>query len=375
MPGLSRIVVGLVLATALLASVTAAGADDALAPSDDVLTRSRGHLHFPGSRRERLNIQGVVEAEILRPVLEAFHQRFPQITLNYRDASLGPRPTPDRIPPNVDLLMSSAMAQQYRLANAGLARPLGDGAINPDWPQDARWRNELIGLTHESLVMVYRRELADIAPPPADHAGLLALLTQQREALRGRVVTYNPARSPTGFMAVAQDVARSQEAWALFDAMGDTDTRLQDTTADMLDGLIKGRYLIGYNLIGSYARRVVREHPELALQVPTDYALALQRLALIPASAPHPETARRFLRFITSSEGQQIMTTQTPLGSPLLIRRASAEHDESLAPIALTPGLLALIDPLKREAVLDRWQTIFGRHGAFPPQAVKGDVE
>lgn len=375
MTGLSRMAAGLVLVTALLACVMTADADNTLAPSDDALTGARGHLHFPGSGRERLNIQGVVEADVLRPVLQAFHQRFPQTTMDYRDASLGPRPTPDRIPPDVDLLMSSAMARQYRLANAGLARPLGDGVINPDWPGDARWRNELIGLTHEPLVMVYRRELADIAPPPVDHADLLALLTQKREALRGRVVTYDPARSPTGFMAVAQDVARSREAWSLFEAMGDADTRLQDATADMLDGLIEGRYLIGYNLIGSYARRVVREHPELVLQEPTDYALALQRLALIPASAPHPETAQHFLRFITSSEGQQIMTTQTPLGSPLLTGNAPAQGGESLAPIALTPGLLALIDPLKREAVLDRWQTIFGHRDAFPPQAVKGDVE
>ncbi|WP_456270213.1 ABC transporter substrate-binding protein [Kushneria sp. AK178] len=361
---LQRLVtVGLLLA---LAGPTVAG---------EVPPSSRDHLRFPGSGSERLNIQGVAETDILRPVLEAFHQRHPQITLDYRDVSRGDRRQPGRISPDVDLLMSSAMAQQYRLANAGLARSLGEGVINPAWPQRARWRDELIGLTHEPLVMVYRRELADIAPPPEDHTGLLALLTQHNAALTGRVATYDPARSPTGFMAAAQDVARSQEAWTLFEAMGAAGTQLLDTTDDMLEGLIEGRYLIGYNLIGSYARRAVKAHPELALQVPTDYALALQRLALIPTTAPHPETARRFLRFITSSEGQEIMTTRTPLGSPLLTQADPEQRRDSLAPIRLTPGLLALIDPLKREALLDHWQTIFTAGDATVPQVPDDEVE
>ncbi|GHC31148.1 iron ABC transporter [Kushneria pakistanensis] len=334
-----------------------------------------GNLRFQGQGNETLNIQGVVEADILRPVLEAFHQRYPQITLHYHDASRGERPQPATVPPNVDLLMSSAMAQQYQLANAGYAQPLGSGVINPDWPESARWRDELIGLTHEPLVMVYRRELADIAPPPEDHAGLLALLNQKNTALTGRVATYDPARSPTGFMAVAQDVARSTEAWALFDAMGEADTQLLDSTADMLEGLIEGRYLIGYNLMGSYARRAVQDHPDLAMQVPTDYALALQRLALIPMNAPHPEMARRFLTFITSRQGQQIMTTRTPLGSPLLAFEGATSPDDSLEPIQLTPGLLALIDPLKREALLDRWQTIFDTRSIAAPNIVEGTVE
>ncbi|WP_457807784.1 ABC transporter substrate-binding protein [Kushneria sp. EE4] len=362
-----------ILRQAVSAGILLALAVTASADNGPVL--SPGHLHLTGSTSERLNIQGVVETDILRPVLEAFHRRYPQITLDYRDASRGDRRDPALVPADVDLLMSSAMAQQYQLANAGLALPLGNGVINPDWPQDARWRDELVGLTLEPLVMVYRRELADIAPPPVDHASLLALLNGKHTALKGRVATYDPARSPTGFMAVARDITRSQEAWTLFEAMGAMDTRLLDATADMLEGLIEGRYLIGYNLIGSYARRAVEAHPELVLQVPTDYALALQRLALIPKTAPHPETARRFLAFITSSEGQQIMTSQTPLGSPLLTHENTDRGETSLEPIQLTPGLLALIDPLKHEALLDRWQTIFAPNDAPLPRAVEGEVE
>lgn len=345
------------------------------ASADERCVSSPGHLQCQGRGSERLNIQGVVEADVLRPVLEAFHQRYPQITLDYRDASRGDRRQPETVPRNVDLLMSSAMAQQYRLANAGLARPLGDGVINPAWPDSARWRDELIGLTHEPLVMVYRRELADTGPPPVDHASLLTFLNRHRTVLTGRIVTYDPAQSPTGFMAVAQDVARSTEAWTLFEAMGKADTQLMDSTAAMLKGLIEGRYLIGYNLIGSYARRAVQNHPELVVQVPDDYALALQRLALIPKTAPHPDMARRFLAFITSSEGQRIMTTRTPLGSPLLADDNATHTATSLEPILLTPGLLALIDPLKREALLHRWQMIFTSHESAGSHASEGEVE
>ncbi|ARS51591.1 ABC transporter substrate-binding protein [Kushneria konosiri] len=347
-----------ILCRAVSISLLLAGAPAATGATT-LWTASPDHLHFQGKGHERLDIQGVAEADIVRPILEAFHRHYPQITLNYRDASRGEHQTSASIPRDVDLLMSSAMAQQYRLANAGLAQPLGEGVVNPLWPQDARWRDELIALTREPLVMVYRRELADSIPPPTDHASLLALLNRHRDALTGRVVTYDPARSPTGFMGVAQDVARSAEAWTLFEAMGEADTSLVDSTAAMLQGLIEGRYLIGYNLLGSYARRAIQHHPELVMQVPDDYALALQRLALIPRTAPHPDTARRFLAFITSSEGQSVMANRTPLGSPLAPHERTDQAETSLEPIRLTPGLLALIDPLKRQALLHRWQTIF----------------
>ena len=36
--------------------------------------------------------------------------------------------------------------------------------------------------------------------------------------------------------------------------------------------------------------------------IPDDYALVMQRLALIPKRAPHPETARRFLDYLLSRQ-------------------------------------------------------------------------
>ncbi|MFC0269682.1 ABC transporter substrate-binding protein [Kushneria aurantia] len=328
-------------------------------------SRADTRLHYHGDGNTRgdaaaLVIAGVIEPAEIDPLLRAFHDRYPTIDITYQDVSRSYQ-AHQQWPPSIregyiDLLMSSSMGNQYRLANEGYARPFDADTLNPNWPRNARWRNELVGLTREPLVMVYNRALRDIATPPRDHGELLTLLTQHREALDGRVVSYDPASSATGFMAMASDVARSPEAWSLFEAMGAANAEWRETTTSMLSGLADGRYLIGYNLIGSYARRAAALHPELVIQMPRDYALALQRLAMIPHSARHPQAAQRFLSFITSPDGQQVMARETTLSSPHA--EGDAADDDALVPIRPGPALLTLTDPLQRASLVAQWRSL-----------------
>lgn len=58
-------------------------------------------------------------------------------------------------------------------------------------------------------------------------------------------------------------------------------------------GLADGRFDIGYNVLGSYARESVAASPSLRMVIPDDYALVIRRLAFVPRQAPHPSAARR----------------------------------------------------------------------------------
>lgn len=336
-------------------------------------------LHYPAppeaSDPPHLVIHGALDSPMIAPLLDDFHRLHPTIDLTYRNLTtleVHRSFIADNGDTSADVVMSSAMPWQYQLANHGYAQPLESEAAAA-WPEWARWRRELFGVTFEPVVIVYRKELAERYGAVTSHAELLALLERQREALRGRVVTYDPARSGAGYTYAVEEAQLSPRYWELVAALGAVDADLVGTTGEMLEGLAEGRYLIGYNLLGSYAQDFVREHPGLEVVVPSDYALVMQRLAFISRTANHPEPARRFLAYLLSERGQRVISEQTPLGAvhPALDGPGSASAlrarlGEALRPIRLGPGLLATLDNLKREALLARWTREFQRSASAP---------
>ncbi|RKQ96382.1 iron(III) transport system substrate-binding protein [Kushneria sinocarnis] len=349
----------LLLLLLLLLAGGAQAVDSPRQPAVEPALTLAGHADGPS-----LVVQGVLDPDIMQTLLSAFHRRHPTMTIRYIDVSGRPNRVPDKSLQDFqpDLVLSSAMPWQYLHANNGNAMSLGAQTLPTDWPDASRWRNELVGLTAEPLVIVYRREYARRFGIPRSHTALLRQLRQHRDALQGRVVTYDPARSDTGFTYLAEDARQSPQIWSLVAALGEAHTSLTDSTSDMLEGLISGRYLIGYNLIGSYASRAARRHSELKVQRPADYALVMQRLALIPTGAPHPGNARLLLQFLTGRKGQQLIARQTPLGA---LHPAVATTGDMHTTAGITrfirpgPGLLALVDPLKRRSLLARWQQAF----------------
>ncbi len=331
-------------------------------------------VHYPApagqSNGPRLIIQAALDTPLIAPLLADFQRRNPDVSIDYRNlTTLGgyrefvTAATTER----ADVVMSSAMPWQYRLANNGYAQPLDSPAARA-WPAWARWRQELFAITFEPVVIVYRRDAAERFGAIESHADLVERLEQHAAALRGRVVTYDPATSGAGYSYAIEEAQLSPRYWELVAALGRVDAALVGTTREMLEGLAAGRYAIGYNLLGSYARAFVGEHPELEIVVPEDYTLVTQRLAFIARDARNPQTARRFLDYLLSEAGQRAIGELTPLGAihPALNGPGSANTlrerlGEALRPIDIGPGLLATLDDLKRKALLARWAREFQR--------------
>lgn len=332
-------------------------------------------LHVPATSGSgpggSLVVHGALDLPQMRPLLEGFHRENPDLAVRYRNlTTLALHERFLARPDEADVLLSSAMPWQYRLANEGHARALESPAARR-WPGWARWRQELFAITFEPIVMVVNEAVIERFGEVSSHADLLALLEHHAEALRGRVVTYDPATSGAGYTYAIEESRLSPRYWDLVAALGQADTALADTTGEMLEGLIEGRYMVGYNLLGSYARERLADQAQLRIVVPEDYALVTQRLALIPRQAPHPAAAARFLDYLIGETGQALLARETPLGAihpavegPGTATSLRQARGEALRPITLGPGLLATLDDLKREALLTRWQREFSRRGA-----------
>ncbi|MFW3613244.1 ABC transporter substrate-binding protein [Billgrantia antri] len=329
-------------------------------------------LHYPADPEagpaQPLIIHAALDLPHVRPLLEAFHRHHPNIELTYRNlTTLELHQHFLDAPDAADVVLSSAMPWQYHLANDGHAQPL-ESDVARRWPAWAQWRGELFAFTFEPIVMVVHRDLIERFGEVRNHGDLLELLSDHADALAGRIVTYDPVRSGAGYTYAIEESRLSPRYWDLVSSLGRARTVLTGTTGEMLSGLEEGRYLLGYNLLGSYVRDAVADHPQLVMVVPDDYALVTQRLAFIPRLAPHPESAALFMDYLLSEAGQRVIAEQTHLGAmhPALSGPGTAgalrdEVGDALRPIAIGPGLLATLDRLKREALLARWRREFQR--------------
>ncbi len=312
--------------------------------------------------RMTVTVSAALDRQVVAPLLEAFRNAHPEVELVYHDDStLEVDRRARAAQPAPDVVISSAMPWQMARVNDGLAQPL-DSPSARQWPDWAKWRNEVFGFTFEPIVTAYRLDLPRHMKPPETHADLHTLLTTHSDLLRGRVTTYSPSGSGIGYTLAQQDARYSPRFWDLVAAMGATGVKLEKNTRDMLRGLSDGTYWVGYNLLGSYAMHWARSHPEIIVQIPQDYALVMMRMAFIHRDAPHPAAARVFMDFLLSEAGQKTLAGRTPLFSvlpdvigPYTAQRLRDQVGERLYPIPINASLLAFVDPLRRELFMRRW--------------------
>lgn len=322
-----------------------------------------------GIQRSTLTIYSTTDTAVFAPVLRDFQQLNPDVGVRYELLDAAPlyrrflKEVAGRNP-QADLLLSSSMDLQVKLVNDGYAAPhvSENSRALPAW---ARWRDEAFGFTFEPAVMVFNRKAMAGTALPRSRTELLQLLKRDPPRWHGKIGTYDISRSSVGYLLASQDARQSSEFSALVEAFGDCDARVDENTSTLLDRLESGELAIGYNLLGSYARKRVEAGAPISIVYPQDYTLAVARTAILPRLAPNPEAAHRFLEYLLSLRGQRILATKGNLSAvrPEVEdfygqRGISEAQIGPVRPIALGPGLLVYLDQLKRKNLLTSWSRI-----------------
>ena len=337
------------------------------------LNADNGNTHYPptyndtvnGARQEKkLVIYSVVHADAaVRDLLDAFRRRYPFVEITNSDDD-GAR-TYNRFKseiaagkPSADFIWSSAMDLQEKLINDGLSLPYESPEM-PYLPAWAHWQDLGYGVTLEPIAFVYNRRYLPSKSMPRTHAGLRELLRRDSQRLAGRVAVYNPDTSEVGMLLLSQDIRVTRDSWLLFDTFGKLHASLYNTSRDMLLNIQNGNQWIGYDVIGSYALEMQKTHPELEVVFPTDYTLVMSRVAFVTASAKHPNTARLFLDFLLSKEGQLNLKSHGmgPVRTDIPVLQPQSDIDPiRTQAIRIGPGLLSDLDSLVRAQFLRRWR-------------------
>ncbi len=347
--------IGAVLALGLLAEPSSADVVVAY-PALDADVRPSGELVIFSS----------TDLPVFEPVVLAFQRAHPGIAVTYHD--LNTIVIYDRFVeaveaglPTADLLLSSALDLQVKLVNDGYATAYSS-EVTRQLPRWANWRDEAFGFTYEPVVTVYNRSSMALEEVPRTRYELARLLDEQPARFSGRVGTYDLERSGAGFLFATQDARESDAIWALARSFGASGVKLYSSTTAILDRVASGQFLIGYNVMGSYAMARAAVDPEIGMVLQEDYTLVVSRIAVLPITAPRPELARRFLDFLLSERGQGIIAEahlfaiHPNVEGEATAAALRAAAGDSLRPIQVGPGLLVYLDQAKRERFLERWQ-------------------
>jgi two-component system sensor histidine kinase TctE len=331
--------------------------------------RAQQVVPFPALQAEtgRLQIAGTTDTAIFAAFITAYQMANPGVAVSY--AEIDSIPLYDgflsgSLPFAPDLLISSASDLQIKLANDGhaLAHPSVWRADLPDW---AAWRDEVFGFTYEPAVIIYNPELLPPGTQPRSHLALAEMLEGQPDRFRGRIATYDIARSGVGYLLATQDQQISSQFWRLAAAFGRVGAWLSDSSPAILDRVAAGELALGYNVLGSYAFARQAAGAPIGIIVPDDYVLVLTRSMLIPRQAPHPDLARGFVDFALSPAGQAIAAGGSALGAIMPDTPGHWTQDRiatlgrgAVQPIGLAPVLMVALDPQRRSRFLSTWREI-----------------
>jgi iron(III) transport system substrate-binding protein len=192
---------------------------------------------------------------------------------------------------------------------------------------------------------------------PRSHDDLGRLLKRSAATYRGRIATYDPELSATGFLFFTQDLQISRDTWGLVRALGRADPKLQVSGDQILNDVIAGKYALSYNMISSYALEKQAAHPVLGIVFPSDYTLVMSRIAFVTKDARHPASAKLFLDYLLSRRGQSRLAMRHTAPVRGDVPRPSGPVDvASLRAIHVGPSLLANLDQFRRAHVLEEWR-------------------
>lgn len=312
----------------------------------------------------RVRIYANADRAEMVPVVAEFKRLFPGVAVYYADigsTEMYQRYTRETRAKqySADIVWSSAMDQQIKLINDGYAQQYASPE-KPSLPETAVWKNMGFGVTAEPIGFVYNRRLVPDAQVPRTHQGLEELLRRRRADFSGKVATFDPARSHTGYLYLSQDFLATRDTRSLVEAIGATAPVLETSTQPMLAGVSSGKLAIAYNVIGSYALEQARRNPQMGVVFPKDYTLVTSRIAFISRDARHPAAARLFLDFLLSRAGQAQLARHSlwPVRTDVPARRLPAQQTRV---VRVGPQLLVNLDHLTRQRFLREWNAALVR--------------
>jgi iron(III) transport system substrate-binding protein len=299
-------------------------------------------------------------------LLDAFSKKYPEIKIEYN--ALGTNGTYNRViseaaagQVGADVVWSSAMDLQMMLASDGYT----DSYVSPEaksLPDWAKYKDSLYATTVEPVGMIYNTKALPESEVPKTRADLIKFLTDNKDKLKGKIASFDPEKSGSGFLHHTNDARATTTFWDLAKALGAVGARTYSSSGSMKETVVSGENVLAVNIIGSYALDWVKQSPNLGVAFGADYTAAFSRLAAITKKAPHPNAAKLFVDFTLSQEGQNALaahglpSVRTDVDKGFNVKTLNDRVGGNLKPIAVDQGLFDYMKPERRVEFFKQWK-------------------
>ena len=259
-----------------------------------------------------------------------------------------------------DIVWTSAMDLQMVLVEKGLAEAYKSPEAKnlPAW---AHYKDTLYGTTIEPSAILYNKKLFPADWVPSSRAGLIKVLKDHKDQLKGKVATFDPEKSGTGFFFSTADLRHTKDFWDLVSAFGAADGKVYGSSGAMKEKVVSGEHVMAFNVIGSYALEWAKENPNLGVAFQKEYTSAFSRVANISKGAPHPNAARLFLDFMLSDKGQKALSERAVPSIRGDLASINKLVGGGLKPTAVDEQLTYYMDPKRRAEFFQQWKKSLGR--------------
>jgi iron(III) transport system substrate-binding protein len=187
-------------------------------------------------------------------LLDAFTAKYPGIRVDYND--VGTNGAYNRVIAEAaaqqmggDIVWSSAMDLQMKLAADGYFEPYASpeaGAV-PDW---GKYQDMLYATTIEPVGIIYNKLALSEDKVPHTRSDLIAFLGDPEVA--GKVATFDPEKSGSGFLLHTNDLHETSDFWDLAAAFSAAQGKTYSSTGSVKETVVSGENVLAFNIIGSY---------------------------------------------------------------------------------------------------------------------------
>ncbi|MEO0342871.1 MAG: ABC transporter substrate-binding protein [Pseudomonadota bacterium] len=306
-----------------------------------------------GSEPNQMTILSTTDVELFAPIIKAFRLQHPDIAVKYTVTSSGDiitAVTEEGL--TFDVVISSAMDLQTKLANDGYARRHSSEAtaLVPEW---GKWRDSIFAFTQEPAAIVLSLSAFEGLPIPHTRQELIETLRKFPNRFHGRLGTYDVRDSGLGYLFATQDSRTSDTYWRFTETFGGLNVKLYCCSSKMIDDVLSGDIAVAYNVLGSYASARDDASNDVLIIEPEDYTTVMLRTALIMGKSKNVDAAEDFIDHLL-----ELAWAKSQSEAFMFPNKTQEEVDRTtrLRPIRLGPGLLVNLDRFKREKFIREWE-------------------
>ncbi|WP_342076929.1 extracellular solute-binding protein [Yoonia sp. SS1-5] len=293
-----------------------------------------------------LQIVSSTDTTFFAPIIDGFLAENPDTAIAYFVTGTADIDQIFRVDPKAfDLVISSAMDLQLKLANDGFAMRLSD-IVHPQW---AQWRQSVFAFTREPAAIVLNKAAFAGHPIPKTRQDVITALRDRPEVFRGRLGTYDVRQSGVGYLFATQDGRVSETYWRLMEVMGGLNARLYCCSGQMIDDLMTGKIAMAYNVLGSYAAARADASDRIEIILPSDFPTTMMRTVLVSGQTREPDRAAAFVAYLLDPQSPGRVQSALPALAP-------GDDSGRAATIALGPALMTYLDDLKRRTFIEEWE-------------------